>query len=91
MREAFRKMDGVALQKLWDALKSEEIYDPLNLPALDDPNDVTGEAEAFLWDELVDQAREHDNLSFFFVVNEVRGIVQRTCMFLPTQLLACDT
>jgi hypothetical protein len=72
-REAFSNMDETALQTLWDALKPEEIYDPSNLPSLNDPNDVTGEAEAFLWDEMVNQARERDNLFSFFVVNEVRG------------------
>lgn len=72
-REAFSNMDEAALQSLWDALKPEEIYDPANLPSLNDPNDVTGEAEAFLWDELVDQARERDNLFSFFVVNEVKS------------------
>lgn len=72
-REAFSNMDGPALRSLWSALKPEDIYDPVNLPSLDDPNDVSGEAEAFLWDELVDQARERDNLFSFFVVNEVRS------------------
>ena len=72
-REAFGNMDKPALQSLWKALKPEDIYDPINLPSLDDPNDVSGEAEAFLWDELVDQARERDNLFSFFVVNEVKS------------------
>ena len=54
-------------------MKPEDIYDPANLPSLDDPNDVSGEAEAFLWDEMVDQARERDNLFSFFVVNEIKG------------------
>jgi hypothetical protein len=72
-REAFGNMDKPALRTLWNALKPEDIYDPVNLPSLDDPNDVSGEAEAFLWDELLDQARERDNLFSFFVVNEVRS------------------
>ena len=72
-REAFSNMDELALRSLWNALKPEDIYDPANLPSLDDPNDVSGEAEAFLWDEMVDQARERDNLFSFFVVNEVKG------------------
>lgn len=72
-REAFGNMDEAALRSLWNALKPEEIYDPANLPSLNDPNDVAGEAEAFLWDELVDQARERDNLFSFFVVNEVKS------------------
>jgi hypothetical protein len=69
-REAFSDMDKAALQRLWEDLKPEEIYAPANLPSLDDPNDLAGEAEAFLWDDLVDQARERDNLFSFCVVNE---------------------
>jgi hypothetical protein len=72
-REAFSNMDEAALRSLWNALKPEDIYEPANLPSLDDPNDVSGEAEAFLWDEMVDQARETYNLFSFFVVNEVRS------------------
>lgn len=72
-REAFQSMDNDALQSLWTALKPEEIYDPAGLPRLNDPADVNGEAEAFLWDELLEQARENGNQLSFFVVNETSG------------------
>lgn len=70
-REAFNNMNDEAVRQLWSALKPEEIYDPAGLPALDDPNDANGEAEAFLWDELLEQAREDGPQLSFFIVNEV--------------------
>ena len=69
-REAFSGMDEAAQQRLWDTLKPEEIYDPEGLPKL---GDVEGEGEAFLWDELLEQAREDGSLLSFFVVNETVG------------------
>lgn len=69
-REAFRSMDEQALQQLWNALKPEEIYDPEGLPTLNDPE---GEGEAFLWDELLEQAREDGSVLSFFIVNETNG------------------
>jgi hypothetical protein len=69
-REAFQNMDEQALQQLWTALKPEEIYDPAGLPALSGPE---GEGEAFLWDELLEQAREDGSLLSFFIVNEIDG------------------
>ena len=68
-REAFRNMDEHALQQLWDALKPEEIYEPAGLPTADED----GEREAFLWDELLEQAREDGSLLSFFIVNETAG------------------
>jgi hypothetical protein len=69
-REAFQNMDEQALQQLWNALKPEEVYDPAGLPALGDP---AGEREAFLWDELLEQAREDGPLLSFFIVTETIG------------------
>lgn len=73
-REAFSNMDEAALQHLWEALKPEEKYEAADLPSLNNPDDVDGEAEAFLWDELVDQAledpRASPHLTSFFIVNE---------------------
>jgi hypothetical protein len=69
-REAFQNMDEQALQQLWTVLKPEEIYDPSGLPTLSDPE---GEGEAFLWDELLEQAREDGSLLSFFIVNESNG------------------
>lgn len=72
-RDAFRNMDDTSLRRLWLALEPEKIYDPTDLPSLNDPNDVNGEAESFLWDELLERAREENNLFSFFIVNEVVG------------------
>ena len=69
-REVFSNMDDTALKHLWDALRPEEIYETKNLPSLNNPN---GEAEAFLWDELLEQAREDGSLLSFFIVNERDG------------------
>jgi hypothetical protein len=69
-REAFKSMDEQSLQRLWDVLKPEEIYDPAGLPSLNDPQ---GEGEAFLWDVLLDAAREDGNLLSFFIVNKTVG------------------
>lgn len=73
-REAFANMGNEARKRLWDVLKPEEIYDPAELPSLDNPADTNAEAEAFLWDELLEQAREDGNLLSFFIVNETDGI-----------------
>jgi len=72
-REAFRNMDDGALDRLWKVLEPDKIYEPSGLPKLDDPDDVNGEAEAFLWDELQEQAREDGNLLSFFIVNKIVG------------------
>lgn len=72
-REAFSSMDEEAQRQLWAVLKPEETYDPAELPTLGDPGDTDGEAEAFLWDELLEQAREDGNQLSFFVVNESAG------------------
>ena len=71
--EVFKNMDEGALQRLWDALKPEETYEVGDLPRLNNPDDVTGEAESFLWDELLEQAREEGSVLSFFVVNEITG------------------
>lgn len=68
--EVFRNMDDTALKHLWDALQPEAIYQPESLPTLGDPG---GEGEAFLWDELLEQSREHGGLRSFFIVNEFDG------------------
>jgi hypothetical protein len=79
-REAFKNMDEEALQQLWTALKPEEIYDRAGLPALGDPE---GEGEAFLWDELLEQAREDGPLLSFFIVNEMKGRLNENLFVSP--------
>lgn len=68
-REAFNSMDESAQAFLWNSLKPEEIYDPGGLPKPDEPEDRA----AFLWDELVEQAREDWRTFSYFVVNEAKG------------------
>lgn len=68
-REAFQNMDDQAQQQLWDALNPEEIHETAGLPSSDEEL----EREAFLWDELLEQAREDGSLLSFFVVNETNG------------------
>lgn len=82
-REAFASMGDEARKRLWDVLKPEEIYDPAGLPSLGDPADANGEAEAFLWDELLEQAREDGNLLSFFIVNETNGMRTETLYVSP--------
>ncbi len=68
-REAFKNMDEEAQQDLWNSMKPEELYDPAGLPTPQEPE----ERAAFLWDELVEQAREDWQTHSFFIVNEVKG------------------
>jgi hypothetical protein len=82
-REVFRNMDSAALERLWASLKPEEVYDPEGLPKLNDPSDTNGDAEAFLWDELLEQAREDGNRLSFFVVNEATGALNESLYVSP--------
>ncbi len=69
-REAFKNMDDDALKRLWLSLDVENKYDAAELPPLGQPN---GEGEDFLWDELLDSAREYGNEVSFFIVNEIHS------------------
>jgi hypothetical protein len=70
-REVFDGMDEAALKHLWDALKLGDTYEADDLPVL---GALGGEAEAFLWDELAEQAfedrRAYPATKSFFVVLE---------------------
>ena len=68
-REAFRNMDDDALKQLWTVLEVEKTYDAADLPPLGQPD---GAGEDFLWDELLESAREYGQEVSFFVVNETR-------------------
>jgi hypothetical protein len=68
-REAFDNMDEKAQMHLWNSLKPEDIYDPEGLPTLAGAEDRS----AFLWDELIDQAREDWKTFSYFVVNESKA------------------
>ena len=66
-REAFDAMDEDAQNVLWETLEIEEKYDPTDIPPLDDPD--IGD---FLWEQVVDAAREDGSVLSFFVVNETK-------------------
>ena len=71
-REVFDEMDDDAQNILWNSLDIEQTYDTTDLPSATDPDRAD-----FLWDELLDAAREDvrldPNLRSFFVVNEIRS------------------
>lgn len=66
-QEAFDSMSENAQRFLWASLALESIYESSDLPVFGAPD---GEREAFMWDELLDQAREDGNLRSFFIVSE---------------------
>ena len=68
-REAFDSMDESAQAFLWNSLNPEEIYDPAGSPTFKEPEDRA----AFLWDELVEQAREDWETFSYFVVYQARS------------------
>lgn len=71
-REAFDEMDDDAQLMLWNSLDIEQNYESHDLPSPSNPDRAD-----FLWEELMDSAREDvrldPNLRSFFVVNEIRG------------------
>ncbi len=67
-KEAFRNMDDSALAHLAASLKPESIYEPSGIPK---PNDEG--YEDFLWDVMVDEAREEWNSFSYFVVTRSLG------------------
>jgi len=76
-REVFDEMDEDAQAILWKSLDIEQNYDAADLPSPDDPDRAD-----FLWEELMDSAREDvrqdPNLRSFFVVNEIRSIAPQS-------------
>src|SRR5271170_6098790 len=77
-REAFADMDEAAQMHLWNALGVAENYDVSDLPAREDPD-----SGGFLWEELLDAAREDGNLLSFFVVNESKGTISERLYVSP--------
>lgn len=70
-RDVFNGIDGEAREALAAALELEKNYEPTDIP---DPDG--SDYEDFLWDELLEAAREDvrndPNLYSFFVVSEAR-------------------
>jgi len=77
-REAFGKMDEAAQKYLWSSLGINENYDAADLPPVHDPA-----VADFLWEELLEAAREDGNLLSFFVVNEANGSVSESLYVSP--------
>jgi len=71
-REVFEEMGDDAQAILWRSLDIERTYDPADLPSPNDPQRAD-----FLWEELLDSAREdvrlNPNLRSFFVVSEIQS------------------
>ena len=77
-RESFKNMDQAALKFLWNSLGVDENYDAADVPSSDNPA-----WEDFLWEELLDAAREDGNLLSFFVVNEENGGISASLYVSP--------
>jgi hypothetical protein len=67
-REAFDQIGEAAESHLWEALGIDNLYNLTEVPALN-----SLERHDFLWDEVLDAAREDGNLCSFFVVEESCG------------------
>lgn len=62
-------MNQDAQARLWTSLRITDNFEPVDIPQQDDPN-----REDFLWEALLDDAREDGNLlSFFVVMSSVGG------------------
>ena|ERR1700690_1945163 len=77
-REAFGDMDEAAQAFLWNSLGINEAYDAADFPSRQDAG-----SEDFLWEELLEVAREDGNLLSFFVVNEANGPRSRSLYVSP--------
>jgi hypothetical protein len=62
-REVFRQMEGDAIETLHTSLQLPNNYLPEDIPSTNDPDYVD-----FLWEALLEQAREDGALNSFFVV-----------------------
>jgi len=67
-KEAFKHMDDDALSQLAASLKFETLYEPDNIP---NPQDE--DYEEFVWDAMLDEAREDYNTFSYFVVTKTLG------------------
>lgn len=72
-REVFDDMNESARMHLWKSLGIHE-----NFEAADVPRIHTLDGADFLWDQLVEAAREDGNLLSFFVVIESKGALSKS-------------
>jgi hypothetical protein len=77
-REAFGDMDKTAQAFLWNSLGINETYDAADVPSHED-----ADSEDFLWEELLEAAREDGNVLSFFVVSETSGPRSRSLYVSP--------
>ena len=77
-RDAFDNMDETARRRLWNSLEVDENYEPADLPQIQTQNGAD-----FMWDELLEAAREDGNLLSFFVVNESGSGLTRSLYVSP--------
>ncbi|MGA2650951.1 MAG: hypothetical protein ABSF28_10525 [Terracidiphilus sp.] len=77
-REAFSDMDNAAQGFLWNSLGINETYDAADVPSREDAG-----SKDFLWEELLEAAREESNLLSFFVVSEANGPRSRSLYVSP--------
>jgi len=77
-REVFGRMDHEAQAQLWASIGIADNYDPGDIPPLNDPD-----REEFLWEELLDAAREDGNLLSFFVVTSIAGSISTSVYVSP--------
>jgi hypothetical protein len=77
-REAFGDMDDAAQAFLWNTLGINEASDATDVPSREDAG-----SEDFLWEELLEAAREDGNSLSFFVVSEANGPRSRSLYVSP--------
>ena len=76
--EVFNGMDEFAQTHLWESLGMDEAYESAGVAP------TRGPVEAdFLWEELLDAAREDGSLFSFFVVKEENGTIPETLYVSP--------
>jgi hypothetical protein len=71
-REALSNMDESTQEILWNSLGIDKNFEPEDRPSIGQ-----SEAEDFLWEEMLDSAREDGNLLSFFVVSEAQNGISK--------------
>lgn len=77
-REAFAELNSPAIEFLANALDLAKSYDLSEIPEKTSP-----EFEDFLWEEVLDSAREDGNDCSFFIVREIDSHASRSLYVSP--------
>ncbi len=77
-REAFGNMDEAAQNYLWSTLRIDDTYEVTDVPTRG-----TSDGHDFLWEELLEAAREDGNVLSFFVVNDTDGAISESLYVSP--------